>query len=110
MNRIARRIRAAMDPPYTGMCYVASEAYYHALGGRSAGLTPVHMPEPDGSTGERHWAIRTSAGDIIDLTAEQYGPLRPDYSQARGCGFMTKRPSRAARALMDRADLTPVGH
>ena len=39
MNELAERIRAAMTPPYTDMCYAASEAYYHLAGGRAAGIT-----------------------------------------------------------------------
>ena len=101
MDVLAERIRAAMDPPYTGMCYAASEAYYHLAGGKDAGLTPVHMPEPDGSMEERHWALRTAGGEFIDLTVEQYGGLIPDYAAAIGCGFMTRAPSRRGQALID---------
>lgn len=106
---IAQRIRAVMTPPYTAMCYAASEAYYHACGGKAAGFTPVHMPQPNGDTSERHWAVRDSAGNIIDLTAEQYGDLTPDYSLARGAGFLPVNgggPSRRGRELMEQAGLT----
>ena len=91
-----------MEPPYTGMCYAASEAYYHLAGGKAAGLTPVHMAEPDGGTEERHWALRRSDGRIIDLTVEQYDGLLPDYEQAKGCGFLTREPSARARMLIEK--------
>lgn len=100
---LADRIRATMKSPYTGMCYAASEAYYHLAGGKAAGLTPVYMPEPagHGDGSEKHWALRTADGAIIDLTVEQYGGDLPDYSLAKGCGFLTREPSAAARALLE---------
>jgi hypothetical protein len=103
MDVLAQRIKAAMKWPYMDMCYAASEAYYHLAGGKAAGLTPVYMPEPVPSS-EKHWAIRMPDGQILDLTVEQYGGLRPDYSLAKGCGFMTRRPSARARALIDSLD------
>lgn len=89
-----------MDYPYTDMCYAASEAYYHLAGGKEAGLTPVYMPEPVPSD-EKHWAIRMPDGSMLDLTAEQYGGLIPDYSQAKGCGFLTKQPSKRTCVLLE---------
>jgi len=100
MDALASEIRAVMTYPYTDMCYAASEAYYHWAGGSQADLTPVHMPEPDGSTAQRHWALRRSDGTILDLTIEQFGGIAPDYSQAKGCGFMTRQPSKRAAALI----------
>jgi hypothetical protein len=97
---LAMKIREAMEFPYTGMCYVASEAYYHLAGGRAAGLTPVWMPEPVASD-EKHWAIRRADGSILDLTSEQYGELSPDYKSARGCGFLTKTPSKRTQAFLE---------
>jgi hypothetical protein len=98
---LASRIQAAMTYPYTDMCYTASEAYYHLSGGKNSGLTPVYMPEPVPSN-QKHWALRQRDGTIIDLTAAQYGGLQPDYSKAKGCGFMTRHPSKAAQALIDK--------
>lgn len=101
MDKLASRIRAAMEYPYTDMCYAASEVYYHLAGGKDAGLTPVYMPEPVPSE-EKHWAIRMPDASILDLTVEQYGGLTPDYSQAKGCGFLTKGPSKRACNLLER--------
>lgn len=103
MDALAERIRASMEFPYTDMCYAASEAYYHLAGGKEAGLTPVYMPEPIPSD-EKHWAVRLASGEILDLTVEQYDGLLPDYSLAKGCGFMTKGPSRRAQALIATLD------
>lgn len=100
MDALAVEIRAVMEHPYTDMCYAASEAYYHLAGASQADLTPVHMPEPDGSTAQRHWALRRSDGSILDLTVEQFGGIQPDYGQAKGCGFMTRKPSKRAATLI----------
>lgn len=100
MQNLEERIRAVMQPPYTDMCYAASEAYFHLAGGKAAGLVPVHMPEPVPSD-EKHWAVRHPDGTIVDLTVEQYGGLMPDYSKARGCGFLSSRPSKRGQALID---------
>lgn len=100
-DTLALEVRAAMQHPYTDMCYAASEAYYHLAGAKASGLTPVHMPEPDGSTRQRHWALRRPYGTILDLTVEQFGGVRPDYAQAVGCGFMTKLPSKRGQAVID---------
>ena len=80
-----------------GNCYHATEALYHLLGGKKAGWTPcyVHM-------GDTHWFLRHKSGMIIDVTRRQFRGTgwKPDYSMGRGCGFQTKKPSAAARALM----------
>lgn len=53
-----------------------------------------------------HWFLRHRSGVILDPARLQFrakGWWRtPDYSQARGSGFLTKRPSRRARNLMKR--------
>jgi hypothetical protein len=82
-----------------GNCYVASEALYHALGGKRAGWTPCVLRMPDG---ERHWFLR-GHGVVLDPSARQFSPRdrrRIPYTQGRGTGFLTKRPSRRARALL----------
>jgi hypothetical protein len=90
--------------PTAGHCYVASEALYHALGGKAAGLTPQVGRDCLGGT---HWWLRDSTGTVLDATAEQYTAqgLVPPYATGRGAGFLTKDPSRRARELMQRAGL-----
>lgn len=79
-----------------GNCYVASEALYHALGGKRAGWTPMRMRVP----GDTHWFLRHASGVIVDPSRQQFRkPL--DYSKARGAGFLTRRPSKRARILLD---------
>lgn len=82
--------------PLAGHCYVASEALFHLLGGATAGLKPCfvrHERQP-------HWYLECSDGAILDVTVVQFS-RRPDYwYRGRGCGFLTKRPSKRARILM----------
>ena len=79
-----------------GNCYVTSEALYHLLGGRNAGWVPKRMRY----AGDCHWFLYNRlTGQTLDATAKQFQTL-PDYSQARGSGFLTKRPSKRARILM----------
>ena len=76
-----------------GNCYVTSEAAYHLLGGKTSGWKPMQMQHE----GESHWFLKhKETGLVLDLTAKQFKTL-PDYSKARGRGFLTKFPS--ARAI-----------
>lgn len=78
-----------------GNCYVTSEALYHLLGGKKAGWMPMCISmKPD-----NHWFLKHSSGMILDATATQFKHL-PDYSKARGIGFLTKQPSKRAQMLM----------
>lgn len=80
-----------------GNCYVTSEALYHNLGGKRAGWKPMLLR----LDGETHWFLKHKSGLILDATAKQFGRHKPDYSKAVGNGFLTVRPSRRARALME---------
>lgn len=81
-----------------GNCYAAAEALYHILGGKRAGLTPMVVKLPNGGT---HWYLRTIAWEIIDPSRKQFvGKLDFDYYRGRGCGFLTKKPSKRARKLI----------
>ncbi len=85
------------DRPTAGHCYVASEALFHMLGGRGAGIT-VHHIKHEGSS---HWFLRMPDGDIVDPTADQFDTPVP-YTAARRASFLTNRPSKRARILMAR--------
>lgn len=80
-----------------GNCYVAVESLFHLMGGKAAGLKPMVMRWE----GDTHWFLRHKSGTVIDPTAKQF-EKRPDYRLARGCGFLTKKPSLRARRLMRR--------
>lgn len=83
-------------PKLLGPCYPTTEAFYYLLGGKAAGWTPIQMIHE----GISHWAIRHSSGIILDPTVKQFKRV-PDYSKARGRGFMTSRPSKRARAILN---------
>ena len=76
-----------------GQCYPASEAVYHLLGGKKAGLTPV--------VGPNHWWLKTKTGEIIDVTKDQFPEGYPYYHDGRGCGFLTKKPSKRAQRIIE---------
>lgn len=82
-----------------GNCYVTCEALYHLLGGKQVGLKPMVMKHE----GVTHWfLLLTSAWShdlVIDPTVSQF-KTAPNYESARGCGFLTKKPSKRAKALM----------
>ncbi len=116
------------DPPETGHCAVASEAFYHIAGGRQAGFMPVvcgyaadaagHMKfgaeklqalKTPGWEKETHWWIRgpkdgrRGAGQIFDVTARQYPEPYP-YQHGHNTGFMQpqQKPSKRAQVVIDR--------
>jgi hypothetical protein len=115
------------DPPETGHCAVASEAFYHLAGGKQAGFMPVVCGYAANDAGEMvfkeniqkalqkgwrketHWWIRgpkgaqRGAGAIFDVTAGQY-PAPYPYAQGHNTGFMQpqQKPSRRAQVVMDR--------
>lgn len=80
-----------------GNCYVTSEALYHNLGGKAAGWKPMFLRL---ESGESHWFLRHRSGLILDASRKQFGRSLPDYSKARGNGFLTLRPSKRAAKLM----------
>lgn len=91
------RVRRAEEPRRRGNCYVASEAIYHLTGGASG----VWRPQVVRVGRETHWFLRHRlTGEILDVTATQFAGTPIPYHRARGCGFLTKKPSRRARALM----------
>jgi hypothetical protein len=82
-----------------GNCYVTSEALYHLLGGKKAGWTPQRMHY----MGDTHWfLLHEETQTVLDPTANQfqYPPNHNDYMNAVGSGFLTKNPSKRAKALM----------
>lgn len=97
-----------------GNCYVTCEALYHLLGGKAAGLVP-HTVKHEGDT---HWYLikmiyqgiegpgmggvehKIYTHVIIDPTLQQF-KTTPPYIKGRARGFLTKEPSKRARALMD---------
>lgn len=81
-----------------GHCYVASEALYHMLGGAKAGWVPQTIQHEGGS----HWYLKHKhSGAIIDPTKDQFATPVP-YTNGRGCGFLTKQPSKRTQTVLNR--------
>lgn len=86
---------------FAGQCYAASEALYHLLGGKAAGLTPYCLRLVDGSGPWKcHWFLVAADGQILDPTREQF-EHRPPYELATGKGFLTRHPSGKAQRIID---------
>lgn len=107
----ARIVTAVGDPG--GQCYCASEALYHALGGKRAGWVPQVIRWPAGRgpicwtfglRSSTHWYLQHRDGTILDPTVAQF-TRNPDYALGGGCGFLTRRPSKRARAILRKAGL-----
>lgn len=79
---------------YAGHCYVACEALYHST---KRTLKPYSVHH-EGST---HWFLRDESGNVIDPTYEQFTAPVP-YQDGRGRGFLTCKPSKRARILLER--------
>lgn len=85
-------------PGTPAVCYHACEALYHRLGGKAAGLTPMRIRHE----GASHWYLRWETEDgtlYLDPTAGQFDTPVP-YAEGRGCGFLTKAPSRGSLRFM----------
>ena len=108
-NQIAAAIRSVLTPDLlkkefrggshhlSGHCYVASEAFFHLLGGPASKYKSMFIRHE----GSPHWWIKGPNGKIFDLTAEQFkSPV--NYAQSRGLGFRTKGPSKRAVEVMKR--------
>lgn len=82
-----------------GHCYVASEVYYHAKGGKDSDLS-IHCLSWDNAG--THWFLKD--GDtVIDLTAEQTDGI--PYERAQKRGFLTREPSKRAQKVLDALDI-----
>lgn len=79
-----------------GNCYVASEALFHLFGGKASGWKPMCMKWEN----DTHWFLMKN-GTVIDPTVSQFKHT-PDYTLAKGKGFLTKQPSKRAKELMAR--------
>jgi hypothetical protein len=85
--------------PLTGHCYVVCEVLAHFIGFDR--LKPM-VVQHEGST---HWfLLQQPSGRVLDPTADQFDTPVP-YDQGKGCGFLTKKPSKRAIELAKRARL-----
>jgi hypothetical protein len=80
-----------------GNCYVTAEALFHLLGGKKQGWVSKRLRHE----GDTHWfLVNTRTNQVVDPTAVQFR-TKPQYAEAVGCGFLTKHPSKRAKALME---------
>ena len=92
-----------------GNCYVTCEALWHLLGGPKSGWKPMYVKHE----GDTHWFLKHLACGgcpeaILDPTISQF-KSKPDYTSARGCGFLTSKPSKRAKKMM-RIMVWQTGH
>ncbi len=90
-----------------GNCYVTVEALWHLLGGPRSPWRVMRMRWG----GDTHWFLMRGSFDdgpppvILDPTRRQFKrpPTRYHYrTRAVGTGFLTRRPSKRAREMMER--------
>lgn len=92
-----KRRRPQNATPSWGCCYIASEAVREILG------RDLYTPHSVKVTGDVHWyLVHKETGAIVDPTADQFDTA-PDYASGRGRGFLTKEPSKRARAILEDA-------
>jgi hypothetical protein len=75
-------------------CYHVSEALYHLS---NKNLRPMHMRHESAS----HWFLRDANNIVIDATVSQFKTL-PDYTSAIGKGFLTVKPSKKTKIILER--------
>jgi hypothetical protein len=97
LKPVYRKRVAAGAHPLTGHCYIAAEALWwaHKAAARKLGYRPYVMRVAEGT----HWFLKHPSGRTLDPTRAQFEEP-PDYRAARGCGFLTKEPSRRCRAVL----------
>tara|TARA_Y100001963_G_scaffold53185_1_gene74517 strand:+ start:83 stop:1372 length:1290 start_codon:yes stop_codon:yes gene_type:complete len=78
---------------FTGHCYVASECYYHLCPDK---LDVYHIKHENST----HWFLKDN-DKIIDVTREQFKTPVPYNNAVKGF-FLTKKPSKRARILINR--------
>lgn len=94
---------------FTGHCFVATNAFWHLMGGRDGPYKPLHV----GVLGDSHWfLVDKRDGSVVDLTASQFSVPVP-YKQGIGMGMQGPQrdtlPTARAAKVIDRARLL-LGH
>lgn len=89
----------------TGHCFVATNAFWHIMGGPEGPYRPKHVKVGK----ESHWfLVDQRDGSIVDLTASQFGRARVPYERGRGIGMRARPggdlggPTERARVVLDR--------
>jgi hypothetical protein len=85
------------DNPMLNHCYASCEAARQwMLEVAGVEYQPIRGCMPNGIV---HWALRHPDGHIFDPSGEQF-EQRPDYTQMKDGGFLTKDPSRRGEAIL----------
>ncbi|MEW5822003.1 MAG: hypothetical protein AB1782_17550 [Cyanobacteriota bacterium] len=82
------------EDPTFGYCYVTAEVIYHYLA--PEGSKPACART---SPSVVHWWVETPDGTILDGTSDQFSGEKIPYLKGKGCGFLTKEPSKRAQIL-----------
>lgn len=77
------------------MLFVASESCYY-LFAKKLGFKPKFIRHE----GQPHWFLAKDS-EVIDLTKSQFKTKVP-YENGRGIGFLTNKPSKRTKILIDR--------
>jgi hypothetical protein len=95
------RWKVQQEHPLEGHCYIAAEVLWHSLGKNN--YKPICASYSDEKGKCTHWwLVDKKTNNILDPTAEQYHPEKPPYELGRGCGFLTKEPSKRAKIVLNR--------
>lgn len=90
--------------PLEGFCYVASEVLFYALGPED--WQPMSGTyDRNGKEAQHWWLVHKTTNRILDATSDQFWndeQLRMLYEEGKPRAFLTKKPSRRARILIDR--------
>lgn len=98
-NELRRPKYRGLKNRLAGHCYVATEALYHMAGGKRYGFKPMFIRHEN----EPHWFLQSFGGAVYDITAEQFDSA-VKYENAKGKGFLTRRPSKRAKIVIQRAE------
>jgi hypothetical protein len=93
------QFRGVSKNRFYGHCYVATECLYHLL---PQHIKSSYKPNTLKINGITHWFLKNKeTGEVLDLTSKQF-TQKIEYYNSRGCGFLTKKPSKRAVILIDR--------
>jgi hypothetical protein len=88
-----------------GHCYIATEALFHLLKDNKRWKPMCASYNDEHGKATHWWLVNKDNGNILDPTKEQYLPDEPPYHLGRGCGFLTKNPSKRAKIIINRVNL-----
>tara|TARA_R110000868_G_scaffold189695_2_gene432976 strand:- start:24130 stop:24528 length:399 start_codon:yes stop_codon:yes gene_type:complete len=91
------------DHPLFGLCYYASEAYFHLLKGSDIGIKGAYKRFTWRGESITHWVVKMPDGVVVDITNAQFcGEITFDYSTFKGCGF--QQISGSARFIINEVE------